>query len=523
MKPKQPARKQLFPIATAVFIACVLVIFPFACRKADFGEKQANAAFDVAAAKEWWYGSFKKSGDFKRINQSSPIVQMMAAGANLSAPATSNTTNSASDAALGLQSRLPSWRKATYKTIGDLQVVEAPLIGGAVLAPIAEPTATKAEEVRLAALTQQKLLISTDKGGKPNVRVVTLVPSLRYAKAKNWDLGVLEAAALPADFEGDIIACNWAGTLLNAWRKEDGKQKVRLVPRQRQGSETTGALNEKGKVERSSMVCEQVYIIIGYHYYCIAAPQGDEPPDAACERDPSLWQQGNPIWDWVTVCLPVGSDGGPGDDICPPGLSMEECFCSLYNVGCEGGGGDGENEEQEVTCSQNVIDSLNQEFHQMLLNYGRSQSINDVIYDEVDLQNSINGGTQSYIYKDEPVYHTFAENSDSDWKLYANFHVKVTVHGNPKRANVEMSHINSGFIGTNIVVESTWRQVYGYCTVPVNNQRRSEGTHYVGGELKHYSRTDVEFNTGLCRIRFKPGSEVINWHATARPYTVYVK
>ncbi len=297
MQPKQPRKKNFFPIGSAVLFASLLIFFPFACRKADFSQSDKTAAFDVAAAKEWWYGSFRKSADFKRVNFSSPIIQMLNAGNDLSTVNGPNAINDGSNASMGLQSRLPSWRRATHKTIGDLQIVEAPLIGGAMLAPIAEPTATKAEEVKLAALTQHKLLIASNNGGGPNVRVVTLVPSLRYAKAKNWDLGVMDATALPADFEGDIIACDWAGTLMKAWRKKKGSSRVRLVPRLRETSNAGVNLQmEGGSAAATQETCWDEFDIIGYQQICIAAPQGDEPPEEACDRDPSLWRDGAPIY-----------------------------------------------------------------------------------------------------------------------------------------------------------------------------------------------------------------------------------
>lgn len=69
-------------------------------------------------------------------------------------------------------------------------------------------------------------------------------------------------------------------------------------------------------------------MIVGYHYYLTAAPQGDEPPEEACYRGPSLWRDGAPIYRWVTYCL----EGSPFDDFCPPHLTPQECMCELYTV-----------------------------------------------------------------------------------------------------------------------------------------------------------------------------------------------
>jgi hypothetical protein len=315
-----PSLRNSGNVVPLVLLVIIMAALPFACKKADFSPTNDPATFNVASAKEWWYGTFRKSADFKQVSNESPLVKMAMQGSTISQLEKQQ------------RGRLPSWRNAKQMKLGSTTVVELPLFGGSNLVPIAEADLSNSDGLRLAALAQQKLLITTKGNGQPSLRVVTLVPSLKYAKAKNFDVGHLLASNLPADFEGDIIVADWAGNLKAAWRKTEGKAKKRLSPRLH-----VSDVIQSNDASMANMVCEQVYAIVGYHYYCIAAPQGDEPVEDACNRNPDLWRQGNPIWDWVYLCN--DGDGG-GGDMCPPELSEEECICQLYGLGCDGGVGD---------------------------------------------------------------------------------------------------------------------------------------------------------------------------------------
>lgn len=90
-----PMRSRSLLAFTALALSLLLIFI--ACRKNDLPAK-ASDKFDVAAAKEWYYGTFKKSAAYSV-----------------------HTINDKGK-------KLPSWSRGKYKKIGDLEIVEFPLV-----------------------------------------------------------------------------------------------------------------------------------------------------------------------------------------------------------------------------------------------------------------------------------------------------------------------------------------------------------------------------------------------------------
>lgn len=128
---------KLYP--TLAVIAVVVITLIFACRKSDT-VKAFPENFDVAVAKEWWYGTYRKLPAYKQVNTKS-----------IFAP-----TESGENARL----KYPSWKRGIPYTAGDLQIVEMPLFyNNRVIVFPGSYRYSETEKKRVAAASLQKLVM----------------------------------------------------------------------------------------------------------------------------------------------------------------------------------------------------------------------------------------------------------------------------------------------------------------------------------------------------------------------------
>lgn len=307
---------KLLPALAAVCCTLALVFAIQACRKTDWKYNKQNNLFDVKAAKEWWYGNFRKTSDYRAVDFSS----LFAPDANNGDVATR---------------KYPSWKRGISYTIGNLQVAELPLIYNSPVSIFpGSGLLSKEEKIRIAKASLSKLLLFKKSTGSIVVRTVTLVPSPAYAKQKNYDITSNTLQNPNHDFNGWLIIKDWKETLISYWQIENGKRVKKLViekkqiqPKQSGGKEviTEQEVCVPAMVERTGRLC------VGE---VINADEPGEPDECTDWYDYSYW-------DLEFRCDDIG---GPGEDdpmeVCMSmGLSTEQCTCIWYGLGCEEQGG----------------------------------------------------------------------------------------------------------------------------------------------------------------------------------------
>ncbi|HET8688226.1 MAG TPA: hypothetical protein VFM18_16460, partial [Methanosarcina sp.] len=348
-------------------------------------ESNNSDKFDVAAAKEWWYGSFRKSDAFNRVNVSSPFYVMR------------RDIEGGFANALHKQYPLPqpSWKRGSVYRIGNLEIVDLPLVAANRVIPVPlkqSETTTDQQRIGSASITRLILVPKTD--GNVAVRVVTVIPSLSYLKKYGYLLPFQELKDLPSDFEGILSVKAWDETEIVSWLYNGGgKRRIKV-----------GLLTRpSNKINNLAVVpCPPIWGIVNQYDYCVAAGEASEDEPDPCD-DRKKWVQ-VVEYGWIFPEGPCDDGSGNGDPCL--NLTAEECACVTYGLGCDvgDGGGDGDGIDDNIIdslktpCLSNSLalvtggNSINNVIGNMLQNmFGASPLINVRFRESYNLSNSVDG------------------------------------------------------------------------------------------------------------------------------------
>lgn len=295
--------------AVISFIATLAIfIFLLSCNKSDTTARQQDV-FDIAGAKEWWYGTFKKSSEYKEVNYSN----LFTAPANLGIKATK---------------KYPAWKMGVSYKKGNLEVVELPLYyNNPVSIFPGSAEFSENERRRIARATLQKALLVKKGGGTVFVRIAMFIPSPAYAKSKNYDISNNTMQSPANDFSGWLVIKRWDESVIEWWEIKNGRKvkKLHLVT-----SDTK--INQRGQME----VCYPQTVLVEVPI-CVGDVIVGDDPNTDVDECTEWSYQTHEQTQWV--CDEVGNEeDDPWGDCLGNGGTPESCFCDLIGD-CNGGGG----------------------------------------------------------------------------------------------------------------------------------------------------------------------------------------
>ncbi|RYG42426.1 MAG: hypothetical protein EOO01_23150, partial [Chitinophagaceae bacterium] len=214
--------------------ACCLAIFSFvlfiACRKTKEVSVASKALFNAEAAKEFYYGVFRKSAEYAMYDPQNS----------------------------GIKS--PDWKHGVYQRKGDVELVEFPLlkVKGRVLIPTPD-SLSRADLSRLVNASLSRIVF-IKKGDKVLVREIEYLPDLSYASGKSFDISSNNITKLDRDFSGRIIQRYWDGKELSRMLVVNGavksKGRIRPVAQQASGLPTAASTSSRGRNCSVFEICE---------------------------------------------------------------------------------------------------------------------------------------------------------------------------------------------------------------------------------------------------------------------------
>lgn len=275
-------------------IGIIIISVPLlnSCQK--LSTDKVNSVFTTDMAKEWYYGSFKKTTEF---GQSSVKGK-----------------------------QLPDWQNGTYRKVGKMEIVEFPLIKEKTKLTI--PQGDDAATVsRIADASLTRIAFIKAPGDEIDVREIDYVPDGQYLANMHYDISKTQLGAAGLSYSGRVIAKKWGGEIVTIHKLTQGKVtakgRIKKQPVLTQEETSMGSTSTMGCV--TAQMCE-------YEQYCEEIHRGD------------VWVPNGKCTDWSPTgyciyeeyCDPYTCDYG----------STESCECQLYGLGCsnEGGGGDNGNE-----------------------------------------------------------------------------------------------------------------------------------------------------------------------------------
>lgn len=200
--------KRKLSVTLAVITMIVIVQ---ACRKFDFTTKESKTPeFTIAEAKEWYYGVFKKSEGFKKIDNSSPFVW-----GKLGRRLVETDTE--------LIRKFPYWNLAKSYVRGTVNVVEMPVFYETKYIPaVGLQHLSENQQQKITEAAFNKVLLIKSRTGNISLRIVTFIPDSAYALKNNYDLSQNAIESIDNSFSGYIIVRNWDEKIINAIKINNG-------------------------------------------------------------------------------------------------------------------------------------------------------------------------------------------------------------------------------------------------------------------------------------------------------------
>ncbi len=291
--------KLLLSACIVLLLAATAIILP-ACKKSE--HKEISSEFDAAAAKEWYYGTFKKSAEWAMSESKGK--------------------------------KLPDWKNGTYTRIGDLEIVEFPLKKAAQSIQVpSDPSVSISDRKRIAEASLTRIAFVKTPSGNIVIREIDFIPEWAYLKKAGYDISHNTMLKLDTAYAGRIILKQWDGKELKRWLCSGGKRVGR------------GVLKPIGSTPNEKAAACVTYQICLYERQCSWEIVGDAL-EYVCEEWISIgfcWQE--------EVCDEEGDCSGSTDPA--------TCACAVYGA-CDDDGG----EWQEPPCSdkypsaEEVMDGL---------------------------------------------------------------------------------------------------------------------------------------------------------------------
>lgn len=269
------------------WIVMAAIMTGVGCQKQDTTlNPQAGSRFDAGAAKEWYYGVFKKSDGW----QSSPEKGK----------------------------KLPDWSHPFITNMGSSAVVEFPLTEAGVSYSIAssgrEGKLSPEQLKRIAAASITRIAFIRQSSGNVLVREFEYIPDWDYLLARRFDISNTSIFNASSNFSGRLIVKEWGGKIVSMAMLENGKTMKR-------GKRNTGAQN--GNTMKREQCFEQEFCV--WQMDCTL----NIYPDGMITQDCTDWYNTGECW--MEYWCEEGGDP-----------------CELAGIGCGGDEGGGEGPDCEV-------------------------------------------------------------------------------------------------------------------------------------------------------------------------------
>lgn len=288
---------------TVLLISLASMLTINSCRKMDTAGSKPGEEFNVAAAKEWWYGKFKKSDEYYSLDHNSLFINSLNLGLNVN-------------------KKYPSWKRGINYTVGGLEIVELPLYyNNPVTIFPGSDLLSKEDKIRIAKASINKLLIIEKQDKNISVRTVTLIPSLDYARSRNYDISNNTLKTPDKAFTGWMVIKDWKQTLIGYWQIENGRRIRRMIIEKKDQTISH-------RIEQE--VCEYVLVEETANICVGDLIEGDEPGDPP---ECTEWYI-QTTFDYQWICYEVGGVGDPMGDCLSMGNFSDECICQVYGLGC---------------------------------------------------------------------------------------------------------------------------------------------------------------------------------------------
>jgi hypothetical protein len=283
---------KIFNIKTTAVVLMLILFALYACKRNVVNIQNENV-FNTEFAKEWYYGVFKKTDEYKNSRESGK--------------------------------KLPDWKKANYLTLGNMEVIEFPLTKNSTKIPINSKGLNFEQVKQIANATLVKTAI-IKYNEKIYVREINYIPDYAFLKSKNYDISDVTFGKKSNNFTGRIIIKNWSGNNHSTIFMQDGKVKNWLKNTAIKPNKKTkeNVENTVGNTNTLNSQCEDLEMC-EYERICRYIYESDVLVAEECDEwvnTGNCWPVPNPYCNDFGECV--------GDNL------SETCLCMMFGL-CGGG------------------------------------------------------------------------------------------------------------------------------------------------------------------------------------------
>lgn len=445
-------------------------------------------SFNVEQAKEWYYGEFKKSDDYKTLNNNSVFLTSHE-GSNLLSNQVAAAPNS---------KKYPKWSLGERYVKEGLEIVEMPVLYDktVVLLPGTENTDLN-EKKRIANASLNKVVFIKDAGGKINVRLVTIVPTLEYAASKGYDISGNSCKNLDSNFSGYIMSRKWDETTIAILKVSNGKKyQKRSFTRNSNQSVNSGKSAASNSAQNSAAngTGECLIWVPKVYKVCVVVAEGDEP-EPECEEWGEAESPTQGTFEINPDCM---------GDFPDPGEEIEPNPCTLYQIGCGDTGG----EEGDNNCDD-ALEAWTNDYNQQFEDYVSSDPQAEEAFESP--ANNAMSIAEGGILQAKIHDWRLRVASNGAWQVMARSEIIVSrgygeTNGKPNLM-LTVNHLESKFIGTSYIVKSTYVQGGHREYYQDNNTPHATAAAHVWGTLTHKAETNISWVWGVCTGVISPSGE----------------
>lgn len=276
-----------------IILIVIILSVVYACKRTLLSETDVSE-FKTKQAKEWYYSIFKKSPQWTLAK---------------------STTGT----------KLPDWNKFIEYKIGNIQIVEYPLLQEKKVRRFTDNSMTTEERNKLFNATLDKVLFIKMKNGNIIVRTVQITPNLDYLRSKNYDISNNSFTCLDKNFSGTLKLFKWDGNFVKGYTYNNGKS-INAIKKISRIKPTLKNENLR-TTDENSTVCDY-HVDYYYQQTCNVSIYGDGLVTEDC---------GEPVLDHIEYY-----EYNCREDPCTGENFTEDCFCENYGF-----------------CDEDEIDHLN--------------------------------------------------------------------------------------------------------------------------------------------------------------------
>jgi hypothetical protein len=369
--------------------------------------------------------------------------------------------------------KVPDWKYAHTYNIGKIQFAEFPLILDRKSVLITE-NLSEFDKKKVVSKTCTKILFIKGASKQIEVRIIQFTPTLKYLQNKNFDISRLSFENYKKDFNGDFMMFDFENNFKSGYHFVDKLvKKISLNKNKtlsKQKTNTSSSTTEKQNPVEWGPSCDNLQPNCKYTLtaeYEIRSKGGGGH---------NCYESFNPDFCDIVIidisCTLEYCDSKLGDD-CVDGIGSEACICAMFGI-C------GSPPPSPSNCD-NEAERIRKEFDDYVKMSAQPSTFNSAPSNAGPDPKS---GSYTWIVV-EALFGSWHIEAKTEFAYYHTTITNVQMQRSEVFNIITYKTVATKFVGSNIVIKTTWAADPPDDKIFNNNSEDAEGIANVSGTVTH--------------------------------------